>query len=162
MTEVAYGQFFEAFDDAALPLQESNQDEKAPFQGQNWMMNNEIIRKFFKAMETVNNSQLEPSESSLSLATSYNSLASLSSPSTKELSGVTPANMFNAFQTVALNNYGSSNSLASMDLSTPEERLQLPEMIQKMLRVFDEFMHNHDNLEDESRSQKDGDFPKFC
>jgi len=169
MTEVAYGQFFEACEDAAYPLAESNQEETAPFQGQNWMMKNQMVRQFFRAMETVNNSQLEPSESSMSLAsTSYNSFASLSSLSPREqASGVTPANVFGAFQTVALNgSYGSSNSLANFDASCPEQRMQLPLIIQQMLRVFDEFMHNHDNTEEATRSPKDSassvEFPKFC
>eukprot|EP00388_Colpodella_angusta_P048419 GDKK01076190.1.p1 GENE.GDKK01076190.1~~GDKK01076190.1.p1 ORF type:complete len:175 (-),score=43.79 GDKK01076190.1:236-760(-) len=168
MTEVAYGQFFEACEDAAYPLTESNQEETAPFQGQNWVMKNEMVRQFFRAMETVNNSQLEPSNSSMSLASnSYNSFASLSSLSKDQSGGVTPADVFGAFQNVALNgSYGSSNSLANFDASTPEQRMQLPLIIQQMLRVFDEFMHNHDNTEEASRSPKDSsssvEFPKFC
>ena len=166
MTEVAYGQFFEACEDAAYPLAESNREETAPFQGENWMMQNKMVRQFFRAMEAVNNSQLEPSESSISLAsTSYGSFNSLASLSNKEQSGVTPGNVFAAFQSVALNgSYGSSNSLANFDAASPEQRMHLPLMLQQMLRVFDDFMHNHDNTEDVSaRSPKDAmEFPKFC
>ena len=170
MTEVAYGQFFEAFEDAAAPLAESNEQEKQPLSSKNWaMMNFELVRKFFRAMETVNNSQLENSESSMSLATSSNSFNSLSSVSLNSPSnkgnGLTPQNVFGAFQTVALNNYGSTNSLASFDGSTPEDRVMLPLIVQKMLMVFDEFMHNHNYVEDtgkEAAPVSPKDFPKFC
>lgn len=160
--EVAYGQFCEAFEDATLPLAESNQQEQQPFRGQTWsMMDYEIIRKFFRAMETVNNSQIENAESSMSLAASGNSLSSMSSP--KSRVRLSPSGVFNAFQTVATNNYGSTNSLASFDGSTPDEATAVPEVMQKMLWFVDEFMHNHSHME-ETKSPKDGgaDFPKFC
>lgn len=163
--DVAYGQFLEAFEDAAIPLTESNQQEQPPFRGQTWsMMDYEIIRKFFRAMETVNNSQIENSESTMSLANaSGNSLASMSSPS-KSRVRLSPSGVFNAFQNVAINNnYGSTNSLASFDGSSPDEATAVPEVMQKMLWFVDEFMHNHSHLE-ETKSPKDtGDrFPKFC
>ena len=124
-------------------------------------------------METVNNSQLETSDSSMSLANnSTNSLSSLSlaSPSADK-NGLTSRNVFGAFQTVALNNYGSTNSLASFDGSSPEESpFRVPFVIQKMMFIFDEFMHNHSYVED-NVSKKEGmgsprehvaEFPKFC
>lgn len=167
--EVAYGQFFEAFEDAACPLAESNEQEPLPAKGQSWMLNNEFVRRFFRAMETVNNSQLESSESMMSLAsTSCNSLASL--PSTPKLrNNITPGDFFNAVQSATLNNYGSTNSLASFDGSTPEDMKvneRMPALMRQMLLVIDEFMHNHDNLEEVGvpRSPKEPsvDFPKFC
>mmetsp|Transcript_1593 Transcript_1593/g.3426 ORF Transcript_1593/g.3426 Transcript_1593/m.3426 type:complete len:167 (-) Transcript_1593:213-713(-) len=166
MTEVAYGQFLEVFEDAVAPLAESNEEEPLPKKGVSWIAKYEFLRKFFVAMETVNNSQLEQSESNMSLAyNSSNSLASL--PSTPKLrSGLTPGDVFTAMQEATLTNFGSTNSLASMDASIPEDikaEEMIPDMVRQMLRVIDEFMHNHDNTDEAvPRSPKKPDFPKFC
>ncbi len=169
MAEVAYGQFLEAFEDAAAPLAESNEQEAIPGKGKNWVANFEILRTFFDAMETVNNSQLERNESSMSFANSgsCNSLSSM--PSTPKLrKGLTPSCVFEAIQSATLNNYASTNSLASFDGSTPEDLKSsemMPMMVREMLRVLDEFMHNHDNADEPSPrpgKEASGEYPKFC
>jgi hypothetical protein len=168
MTEVAYGHFVDAVEDATLPLTESNQQEIQSVSKKDWaMMNIAVIRQFFRAMETVNNGQLDISESSLSMSTSGNSLStaslnSLSSPRRQiSPSVLTPQAVFGACQT--LNGCASTNSLASMcetDMDEPIHPSLIPEILRKMVFVFDEFMHNHSYVEEDGNREKE--FPKFC
>ena len=167
MTEVAYGQFMDIYEDAVCPLAKSNEEEPILHTGKSWgVLNYDLIKKFFKAMETINNAQLENSASVTSFASSNNSLSSM--PSSPKLQNqLTPQNIFTAMQAATLNNYESTNSLNNFDEANEEEKKEMiPVMIKKMMVVFDEFMHNHTYLEESSssRSQKEtsSEFPKFC
>mmetsp|Transcript_53935 Transcript_53935/g.110022 ORF Transcript_53935/g.110022 Transcript_53935/m.110022 type:complete len:290 (+) Transcript_53935:23-892(+) len=121
----SYGQFLEVFEDAALPLAESNEEEqKTPARlTRKWLEKNSgVLGKMFHALEAANCSQLEPSESNTSLASS-------------------------------LGEFTSTNSLASMGgASSPNSKQNLnpvlvPALVKKMVEMFDEFMHNHSEQE---------------
>jgi hypothetical protein len=144
MTEVAYGQFYEALEDAVLPLAESNEQEQVPTKGKDWTEKYEIVRNFFRAMETVNNPQLEGCDSSANLT-------EISRP----VSDLSPGNIFAAIQAATLNDFGSTDSLTSYDAAIPTNggmKRVMPEAIEGVLHLVDEFMHNHDNTEDIARS----------
>ncbi|KAJ1412265.1 hypothetical protein B484DRAFT_435403 [Ochromonadaceae sp. CCMP2298] len=160
MTEVSYGQFFDAFEDNAAPLAESNEQEQSPaVLSRGWLKSDSLpiamIAKIFRAMERINNNQLDGYDSSISLD-SRASMASLSAP----------PSAFGVVQSILINDFGSTNSLSDLSLND-REPLVVPALLQHMLYVFEEFMHNHSFNEDITRvpspqEEVQNEFPKFC
>jgi hypothetical protein len=193
MTEVNYGQFFDAFEDAAAPLADSNEQETGPkTNARDWLKNNSsLIAKLFRAMERINNNQLEGYDSTVSLSSSH-SMGSMSSASMSTShsasASIEPKSALDVFQSILINDFASSpstNSLAAYETSY-NSPLVVPALLQHMVYMFDEFMHNHTYLEDPMQihvarrdptdstdnadttdtdadtSSPSSEFPKFC
>mmetsp|Transcript_29272 Transcript_29272/g.49281 ORF Transcript_29272/g.49281 Transcript_29272/m.49281 type:complete len:167 (-) Transcript_29272:1105-1605(-) len=166
MAELSYGQFFDAFEDAACPLVESHEEEP-PLKAQktkSWLATQSpLLAKVFRALEVVNHGQLEVYDSSLSLASSYASMTSLNSERS------VPESAFGVFQSILIPNINdSTTSLSGLDSTGIEEKINpvlIPMVIKNVLFAFEEFMHNHTHLE-EGSAARDGasglEFPKFC
>jgi hypothetical protein len=141
----AYGQFIEAVDDVMLPLSESNLQEANGFTGaiSPKRTQDTFLSRIFFALQKVNNAQFESTDSLVSLA----SRSSFESLTDVEKEGVSLATVFEAFQTIAINESKSTGSL--QDLSAPQQpSIVVPDVLQQMVRIFDEFMHNHSHLEE--------------
>ena len=84
---------------------------------------------------------------------------------------------FNAVQSLTLNNYGSNNSLSSLDASEikahksrVEELVKLfvPEFVKGFVSTYDEFLHNHDRCQQPTKDREGEEeeeetvFPKLC
>lgn len=146
----AYGQFIEAVDDVMLPLSESNLQEannsltsatgeiSSPKRTEDT-----FLSRIFLALQKVNNAPFESTDSLVSLA----SRSSFESLTDVEKEGVSLATVFEAFQTIVINDSKSPSSLP--DLSSPRlPSIVMPDVVQQMVRIFDEFMHNHSHLEE--------------
>lgn len=184
MTQVSFGQFFEAFEDAnALPLKKVFEEEvqsRQPTQREiDDSLRSGAFGTFFGALERANHPQMESSDSLMSLATSlksFSSANSLSSMGSEKKEVFTAGNFMDAVQTLSLKNYGSTNSLASLDdYSSPgtaqRVQLMLPSVLRFVIDAFDEFMHNHNPTEETGTAGSGrgtgGDissivFPKLC
>lgn len=147
----AYGQFIEAVDDVMLPLSESNLQEANDLTSVSTgeispkRTQDTFLSRIFLALQKVNNAQFESTDSLVSLA----SRSSFDSLTDVEKEGVSLATVFEAFQTIVINDSKSTNSLP--DLSAPAQQqpsIVMPEVLQQMVRIFDEFMHNHSHLEE--------------
>ena len=142
----AYGQFIEAVDDVMLPLSESNLQEANDLTPSNVSPKrtpDTFLSRIFFALQKVNHAQFESTDSLVSLA----SRSSFESLTDAEKEGVSLATVFEAFQTIAINESKSTGSLP--DLSTPQQpSIVMPDVLQQMVRIFDEFMHNHSHLEE--------------
>ena len=144
MTE-SYGQFIDAVDDFMLPLSESNQQEVV-IKDSPKKKNDTFLSRIFRALEKVNNAQFESTESLVSLA----SRSSFESLTDDERQGVSLATVFDAFQKIAINESQSSNSLLDYDAAAPTESssMAIPAVLQHLMSIFDDFMHNHSHLEE--------------
>ena len=180
MTEV-YGQFFEVLEELNFPNDEvtKNNSETSKMKKVNKKSRSDFqinfINHFFQAIEKINLSQYESSESLCSLASS-NSLASVKSFMDADNSPT--GEIFNALQSLTFSNNESSNSVIdeisySKRLSKTVEQYShlLPSMVKHFFGAFDDFMHNHSIIEDDSAINKTNSedeidahvrFPKFC
>jgi hypothetical protein len=142
----AYGQFIEAVDDVMLPLSESNLQEAndlTPSTVSPKRTQDTFLSRIYFALQKVNHAQFESTDSLVSLA----SRSSFESLTDAEKEGVSLATVFEAFQTIAINESKSTGSLP--DLSAPQQpSIVMPDVLQQMVRIFDEFMHNHSHLEE--------------
>lgn len=180
MTEV-YGQFFEVLEELNFPLEEStfnntNNEKSKKLKPKNKKSSNDLkldfINHLFVTLEKVNNlSQYESSESLCSL-TSNNSMASMGSHSTDIEFESSVDKVFNAFQSVTLNNYESTNSFndeshynKQLSQTLQKYSFLLPSIVKHFFTAFDDFMHNHDDLAAKKLNEveeSNNDFPKLC
>jgi len=148
MTE-AYGQFIDAVDDIMLPLSESNLQESSSLTstttGASPKRANDdtFLSRIFLALQKVNNAQFESTDSLVSLA----STSSFESLTDEEKEGVSLATVFEAFQKIAFNESKSTTSLLDLP-ATQHPSIIMPDVLQQMVCIFDEFMHNHSHLEE--------------
>ena len=172
MTEI-YGHFVDAVEEVTLPLNESNlQEQELNTKKQFYLNNSSLLGRIFNALESINHSQLDSSESLISLASqsSFNSLLDA------EKEGITPKNIFEAFQTIALNESSSNQSLSTLEINSTSDNetnpnnIMMPTILKQLMFIFDEFMHNHSYLEEifskkglnDSNNNNSGEFPKMC
>ena len=187
MTEVAYGQFLDVMEEFTFPKCDSaefnNNSTEANRRGKMIPNNafNHMVALFFHAMERVNNSQLESSDSLASIS----SQRSMSSGSIASMGNLDAGKIYQAFQVISLNHSGSNNSVSSLDeynnndsssaLSVVFQKLDklVPGVVRQFICLFDDFMQNHIQAEEASApssssssfsASDDGDkgFPKFC
>ena len=154
-----YGLFVECFEDVAFDGTEKIDDDEWFLDSVNKKSsrrNTTVFGKMFRAVEKIN-----MCESTDSL-TSYASMSSMGSG--KDISQAdlsmffSPEMMMGAVESLTLNNYGSANSLASMDYSPKGQSIQSPDnMIQFFFHALEIFINKSD--EDEVISSE---FPKFC
>ena len=121
-----------------------------------------VFGKIFTAVEKMN---LPMAESTDSLASSLSTNSLLSSQN--DLTDVfTPELLMEAVESLTLNNYGSTNSLASQaeGLNNSQQPMQsqmamaVPPVIQFFFRALEQFLHKS---EEEGEASVD-EFPKFC
>lgn len=146
MTEVSYGQFFDALEEMNFPRSDSNANFEESAQPKRVRslkkMNPSLVENFFKAFERVNFSQYESSESLISMA-SQSSLSSLQSE--KDLG---PETFVDAVQSLTFNQFESSASLKNMDKpNTKTADVQMDifpvAFVRDFIKAFDDFMMNY-------------------
>ena len=155
-----YGLFVECVEDISFDGAQNTDDD-------DWFLasvgkkvsrrNSTVFGRVFKAVEKIN---LCESTDSL---TSFASMSSMSSSKDKSevdlLSLLSPHLMIDAVGSLTLNNYGSTNSLSSMDYISRGQTVQAtPDtVIQFFFHALEIFINKSD--EDEGNF---ADFPKFC
>lgn len=154
-----YGLFVECFEDIAFDGTEKIDNDEwflDCVSKKNSRRNPTVFGKMFKAVEKIN--MCESTDSLTSFA-SMSSMAVGSEKSQADLSMYfSPEMMMGAVESLTLNNYGSTNSLASMDYSPRGQSIQSPDnMIQFFFHALEIFINKSD--EDDVVSS---DFPKFC
>mmetsp|Transcript_31002 Transcript_31002/g.29613 ORF Transcript_31002/g.29613 Transcript_31002/m.29613 type:complete len:166 (+) Transcript_31002:81-578(+) len=165
MTEVSqsvYGVFVDCIEEVSFDGAVNDQNEdwvSASTLGKRRRKDASLFDRVFKAVEKIN-----MSESTDSL-TSYASVSSMNSGkeiSQADLAAIfTPAIMMEAVQSLTLNNYGSSNSLASMD-TRGSQSIQTPNnIIQFFFKALENFINETDESDTPPNNSAD-DFPKFC
>jgi hypothetical protein len=168
-----YGQFFEAVEEINFPSSGSVPDLTSLPKRNVEKEDTTIIGKVIKTLDKINNNVYESTDSLASMASS-NSLANFQN----ESEGVGPKQIFQAVQSLTLNNYGSTNSLAasSNDLSSLQvEKKNEGNVVSNFIEVVGEFMHNHDSQQSVISPMKPSAstdsianeeietvFPKFC
>jgi hypothetical protein len=151
MTEVSYGQFFDAFEDFNFPkndsnpnfnnLQESHSRMRKTFSQQG------MLEKMFKVVEHASFPQLQSTDSMaslsgrLSVTNSTNSLQSEVNQSKQFFDAVQSLIIANNASSSSLSSEGDLNDVRSND-ATPYHAL--PFIIAQFLRVYEDFMHNYD------------------
>lgn len=194
-----YGQFFDTMDDINFPNSDSDTDSVssdkqakaavALHKGTD-AQKKTIVNHFLKTMERLNLGQYGSNESLASLQSDGNISRTSSVSSlrrTKSQSSVASdedaAEMFfTAVQSLTLNNFGSSNSLRSLDGNEETDhksrvqelvKLFVPEFVKEFVATYDEFLHNHDRTQSVDSEGPGGHpagddpiietvFPKLC
>ena len=155
-----YGLFVECVEDISFDGAPNTDDDDCfpPSVGKRISRKNStVFSRVFKAVEKIN-----MCESTDSL-TSFASMSSMSSSKDKSevdlLSLLSPHLMIDAVGSLTLNNYGSTNSLSSMDYISRGQTVQAtPDtVIQFFFHALEIFINKSD--EDEGNF---ADFPKFC
>lgn len=135
-----------------------------------------LVGKVLKTMDRINNNQFASTDSLVSMNSS-SSVNSMSSPQSEV--DFAPKHIFGAVQSLTLNNYASTNSLQSVEESTPKTPASEADsananVVSQFIEVVGEFMHNHDSQSGPiAASNKSGRepvpieeietvFPKFC
>lgn len=164
-----YGMFVDACEDATFEQATGDDDamwtssmvgnKRKSHEGQKT-----VFGKIFRAVEKMNLPMAESTDS-LSSSLSTNSLLS----SQNDLTDVfTPELLMEAVESLTLNNYGSTNSLASQaDGLTNGQQPNLsntmttavPPVIQFFFRALEQFLHHKSEEEGEANADE---FPKFC
>lgn len=180
-TQMGYGQFFDILDDMNLVdtgdedqvINISKRSTSKQFLSGDDSQLTRIINHFFKTMEQLNLSESESTDSLRSGLSSSNLSRKSSTSDIKKTSSQSSdssgkeelaAHLFYAVQSLTLNNYGSNNSLNSLDVDK-DMNLFMPQFMEKLITTFDEFMHNHENTqqnEEESGDPSAQAFPKLC
>ena len=171
-TNELFGMFMEACEDVAL--EGFNEDNEMEGFSSYRYVNREkktVFGKIFRAMEKVNLPMVESTDSlssSLSNSSFRSSQSDLLSVSRNNSGIFTPEMFLDAVQSLTLNNYGSTNSLAGLDqqVMVPIDNLNLNlnnnthsrNAVQFFFRALEEFINKSSEEEDAVAAE----FPKFC
>lgn len=169
MTEVnqqsVYGLFVECVEDVSFDGAENQNEDwvNSSNLGRRRRKDSSLFDSLFKAVEKINYNE---STDSLTSFASMSSMSSGKEMSQADLAAIfTPAVMMEAVQSLTLNNYGSTNSLASMDYNnTRNQSIQSPNnFIQFFFKALENFINESDENEVNTEvNSTAGDFPKFC
>ena len=160
-----FGLFMEACEDVAL--EGLNDDNEMEGFSSHRYVNREkktVFGKIFRALEKVNLPMVESTDSlssSLSNSSFRSSQSDLLSVSQNNSGIFTPEMFLDAVQSLTLNNYGSTNSLASLEqqvVSVPTNHTQSQNAVQFFFRALEEFLNKSSEEEDVAVVE----FPKFC
>ena len=153
-----YGLFVECVEEVSFDGAEKvdNDEWFIGSAGKRSSRNSTVFTNVFRAVEKIN--MCESTDSLTSFA-SMSSMSSGKDASQLDLSKIfTPEMMMDAVESLTLNNYGSTNSLASMDYSPRGQAITTPDnIIQFFFHALEIFINKSD--EDEAVTSE---FPKFC
>ena len=160
-----FGLFLEACEDVALEgLNDDNEMEGFSSHRYGNREKKTVFGKIFRALEKVNLPMVESTDSlssSLSNSSFRSSQSDLLSVSQNNSGIFTPEMFLDAVQSLTLNNYGSTNSLASLEqqvVSVPTNHTQSQNAVQFFFRALEEFLNKSSEEEDVAVVE----FPKFC
>ena len=161
-----FGMFMEACEDVALEMPDDHEVEG--FSSYRYVNREKktVFGKIFRALEKVNLPMVESTDSlssSLSNASFRSSQSDLLSSSRNDSGIFTPEMFLDAVQSLTLNNYGSTNSLAGLDqqVTVPiinNNNTHSQNVVQFFFRALEEFINKSSEEEDAAVVE----FPKFC